>query len=179
MRVCPSPWIAGACLLAATSIAAVHAQEPRAGLTAKAELKDAKGVTVGTAALTESPSGVLIRLDLTKAPSGVKAFHIHQTGKCDPPGFESAGGHFNPTGAHHGFEDPKGAHAGDLPNLHVPSSGALAIEMLARGVTLSAGAGSLFDQDGSALMLHTGADDYRTDPSGAAGGRAACGVVTK
>lgn len=144
--------------------------------TAKAQLQDAKGQKVGEATLTETPHGVLIRVSLTGIPEGVHAFHIHEVGKCEPP-FTSAGGHFNPGKMQHGLENPKGMHAGDLPNVHV--TGALTFEVLARDVTLADGPTSVFDADGSALVVHETGDDYTTDPSGNAGGRIACGVITK
>jgi len=145
---------------------------------ARAELKDTKGQTVGHAELTDTPRGVLIRLVLENAPGEVHAFHIHAIGKCDPPSFTSAGSHFNPETSQHGFLNPKGAHAGDLPNVHV-QAGRAQVEFLARGTSLKEGANSLFDADGAALVLHAKADDYLTDPAGNAGDRVACGVVTK
>ena len=77
---------------------------------AKAELKDAMGQTVGEAVLTDTPHGVLIHATLTNVPPGVHAFHIHQTGKCEPP-FTTAGGHFNPDMKQHGITNPMGMHA--------------------------------------------------------------------
>jgi Cu-Zn family superoxide dismutase len=146
---------------------------------ATAELKNPDGQTIGRARLADTPNGVLVTVELERAPAGEHAFHIHETGRCDPPTFESAGGHFNPTQARHGFLDPKGPHRGDLPNIHVPSSGQLDFEYIASGVTLSAGGGSLLDQDGSALVMHAKPDDYRTDPAGAAGDRVGCAVIRK
>lgn len=116
---------------------------------------------------------------LAKAPAGVRAFHVHETGKCDAPSFDSAGAHVNPAKAQHGFQNRKGPHRGDLPNLHIPQNGSLDVELLLNGVSLKAGAGSLFDADGAALVLHADADDYKTDPAGDAGDRVACGVVMK
>ena len=71
--------------------------------TAKAELKDAKGQDVGLASFTQTPAGVLIHLSVRSMPGGEHAFHIHAVGKCEPPDFASAGGHFNPTNTHHGM----------------------------------------------------------------------------
>jgi superoxide dismutase, Cu-Zn family len=151
----------------------------KTGAEATAELKDREGQTIGRARLVDTPGGVLITVNLERAPAGERAFHIHQVGRCDPPTFESAGPHLNPTGAQHGFMQAKGPHAGDLPNLHVPKDGRLTVEVLARGVTLQAGSNSLLDSDGSALVIHAKPDDYRTDPAGAAGDRIACGVIQK
>ncbi|MEW6571622.1 MAG: superoxide dismutase family protein [Nitrospirota bacterium] len=147
--------------------------------TAKAEIINSKGERIGNATLVETPHGVLIKVKLTKIPAGIHAFHIHEVGSCEPPSFTSAGGHFNPFGKQHGIMNPKGLHAGDLPNIHVGSDGRLAFEVLANQVTLARGQNSLFDKDGSALVVHEKADDYKTDPAGEAGSRIACGVVTK
>lgn len=144
--------------------------------SATASLKDASGNEVGKAALTETPSGVLVRLDLTAAPSGEHALHFHAVGKCEPPDFKSAGPHFNPADAKHGLENPAGPHAGDMPNLHVPGDGKLSIEVLNPAVSLS-GKSALLDEDGTALVVHAAADDYRTDPAGNAGDRIACGII--
>lgn len=153
------------------------ASSPQAGATS--ELKNRDGQTVGRARLTETPNGVLLRVELERAPEGEHAFHIHQTGRCDAPSFESAGGHFNPGKAGHGFHDAKGPHAGDLPNIIVPSGGRLTFEYMADGVTLTGGKAGLLDADGAALVMHAKPDDYRTDPAGAAGDRLACGVIQK
>ncbi len=144
--------------------------------SATANLKDASGNEVGKATLTNTPNGVLIRLDLTAAPAGEHAFHIHATGKCEPPDFKSAGPHFNPDTAKHGFENPEGPHAGDMPNLFVPGDGKLSLEVLNPGASLS-GEAALLDTDGAALVIHAGPDDYQTDPAGNAGDRIACGVI--
>jgi superoxide dismutase, Cu-Zn family len=145
--------------------------------TASAVLKDASGKEVGAATFTVTPSGVLISLDLTAVPPGEHGFHVHTTGKCEPPDFKSAGPHFNPDQTKHGFMTPEGPHAGDLPNLHVPADGKLQVEVLEPNVTLS-GEAPLLDADGSALVIHAGADDYKTDPAGNSGNRIACGVIT-
>lgn len=149
--------------------------------TARAEMKNADGQTVGEATLEQTPQGVLIRARFTDLQPGTRAFHIHETGKCDPPKFESAGGHFNPGGRKHGFHNQDGAHAGDLPNLHVPDTRRLTVEMLVRDVSLGGdrAKGGLLAGQGTALVVHTGVDDYRSDPAGDAGGRIACGVIRR
>jgi Cu-Zn family superoxide dismutase len=136
---------------------------------------DAQGREIGTIELTGTPNGVLIRVRAEGLPAGPHGFHIHQTGTCEPPEFTSAGGHYNPTGESHGFLT-QGAHAGDLPNVAVAGDGVLAHEALAAAVTIT-GENALLDDDGSALVIHAGPDDYRTDPSGESGGRIACAVI--
>ncbi len=141
-------------------------------------LKDAEGIQVGDVTLTDVPSGVLLTLDLHEVPPGDHALHIHGVGKCEPPKFESAGPHFNPDDKEHGLKNPKGPHAGDMPNIHVPDSGTLKIEVLNTFVTLT-GKNALLDEDGAAIVIHEGADDYTSDPAGHAGNRLACAIVTK
>jgi Cu-Zn family superoxide dismutase len=148
------------------------------GAAARATLKDQKGQTIAEAELSSTSKGVLVRLRLTGAPVGAHAFHIHETGKCDPPGFDSAGGHLNPSKAAHGFHNPKGPHLGDIPNLHVPQGGSLEIEMLVEDVSLDKG-NALLDGDGAALVIHQAADDYHSEPAGNAGPRVACGVIVR
>jgi Cu-Zn family superoxide dismutase len=167
----------GLCTLAASASLLALATLSAAAQMAKATLKNAEGKEVGSAALTQTPAGVLIRLTVKGLPAGERAFHIHGVGKCEPP-FTSAGGHFNPGGKKHGIMAAEGHHAGDLPNLHVPAGGELVVEVLNSAVTLEKDKpNSLFGPQGTALVIHAGKDDYRTDPTGDAGGRIACGVV--
>ncbi len=145
--------------------------------TAKAALKDAAGKDVGSAELTQTPTGVLIKLSVKGLPAGEHAFHVHGVGKCEPP-FTSAGGHFNPSSKKHGLMAPDGHHAGDMPNLHIPASGELAVEVMNDSITLEKGKpNSVYQTNGTALIIHAGKDDYKTDPTGDAGGRIACGVI--
>ena len=149
------------------------------GPTATAQLRDAQGRVVATATLQEEEDGVDIELHATGLPAGVHAFHIHETGTCTAPDFTSAGGHFNPAGAEHGFESARGPHAGDMRNIEIPASGTAHIERENERVTISPGPRSVFDANGSAIVIHQGADDYRTNPAGDAGSRIACGVITR
>ncbi|NBC34685.1 MAG: superoxide dismutase family protein [Alphaproteobacteria bacterium] len=137
------------------------------------------GATIGTVTLTETPAGVLIATDITGLPPGQHAFHIHAVGSCEPPDFTSAAGHFNPTGARHGLLSPDGPHAGDMPNVSVGPDGVLRVQVLNAMVTLGEGETSLFDADGSSIVMHIGPDDYITDPAGAAGARIACAVIER
>ena len=158
--------------LAAT---AATAQEP----TATATLKGVDGADHGTVTLAQTPNGVLLTAELMGVPAGVHGFHIHETGTCDASdGFQSAGGHFAGVSDTHGFLIEGGPHSGDMPNVHVPEDGMLTIEVLNTRISLDEGGdGYLMDEDGSAILVHSGADDYESQPSGDAGDRIACGVV--
>ena len=150
---------------------------PSQAQTAKAALKAADGKDVGGVSLTQTPHGVLLSLALKGLPAGERAFHVHAVGKCEPP-FTSAGGHFNPGAKKHGIHVAEGHHAGDMPNLHVPQSGELAVEILNAGITLEKGKpNSVFHEAGTAIVIHAGKDDYKSDPAGNAGDRIACGVI--
>lgn len=167
------------CSLMAVAGVAVSFSAQAQSPTAKAALKDASGKDIGTVQLIQTPHGVLLKMALKGAVPGEHAFHIHAVGKCEAP-FTSAGGHFNPASKKHGMEATEGSHAGDMPNLHIPANGELTIEIANHMVTLAKGQpNSLFDADGSALIIHAGVDDYKTDPTGNAGDRIACGVITE
>ena len=164
-------------IIVAGAIALLALSSTASAQSGKATLKDAGGKEVGSAQLSQTPHGVLVRLTLKGIPAGEHAFHVHQTGKCEPP-FTTAGGHFNPGNKKHGIMVADGPHAGDMPNLHIPSDGNLAIEVLNAAVTLDKDKpNSLYKPEGTALIIHAGKDDYKTDPTGDAGGRIACGVV--
>jgi len=168
-----------AIMIASVATAGVLATAEAQVQSADAVLVDSDGKTIGNVALSQLERGVRLFAQATDLPPGQHAFHIHETGECDAPDFESAGGHFNPTDEQHGWDNPQGYHAGDLPNVHVQDDGRLAVEYFSDAVTLREGEEtSLFDDDGSAIVIHAGADDYRTDPAGAAGERIACGVIS-
>ena len=144
--------------------------------TARTSFIGKTGQENGTAMLTPVPGGVLIQMEVNGLPpKSWVAVHFHETGACDhTTGHDSAGGHFNPTGAGHGFLAEGGPHGGDMPNQHVGDDGVLRAEILNAAVTLDAGEKSV---RGRALMVHGGKDDYKTQPSGDAGDRQACGVI--
>jgi len=147
--------------------------------TAHAELRNAGGQVVGTAMLTQVGNAVRVVLEAQGLPPGVKGVHIHAVGKCDPPDFTTAGSHFNPQGRQHGALNPQGPHAGDLPNITIAPDGKGRLESTTQMVTLLTGPTSVFDADGSAIVVHAAPDDFRTDPTGNSGARIACGVIVK
>ena len=161
------------------AVAAVTVSFSAHAQTAKASLKDASGKDVGTVQLRQTPHGVLLKMSLKGVAPGEHAFHIHAVGKCEPP-FTSAGGHFNPASKKHGMEAAEGSHAGDMPNLHIPANGELTIGIANPMISLVKGQpSSVFDADGSSIIIHAGPDDYKTDPTGNAGDRIVCGVITE
>ncbi len=164
-------WVASMATLSSLALA----QE----LNAYAELINQKGEKVGTAEFVQTNSGVLIKLEAKALPPNAElALHIHEVGKCDPPDFMSAKGHFNPFKKKHGLLNPEGPHAGDMPNVFTDSNGNLKVHVLNTFVTLERGKeNSLFKEGGTSLMLHQHADDYKSDPAGHAGPRIACGVI--
>lgn len=154
-------------------VAAAEAQD--SGVNAV--LMNPDGEEIGGVAIYEMAQGVRLFAQAEGLPEGTHAFHIHETGSCETPDFKSAGGHYNPSDASHGWDSENGPHAGDLPNVHVQEDGVLSVEYFTDAVTLGDGDTTLFDDDGSAIVIHEGADDYQTDPAGDAGPRIACGVI--
>jgi len=157
------------------------ARSDTAPKSAHADIVNVQGMRVGTAKITPTKNGVRIAVDVSHLPPGEHGIHLHTAGKCELPAFTSAGGHFNPTAAHHGANNTQAPHPhlGDLPNLVVDNDGKAKTTLVASGVTLGEGANSLFHEGGTSLVIHAKADDLMSDPSGNSGDRIACGVISK
>lgn len=144
-----------------------------------APILNVDGNEIGNVTFTENSKGLTIDIKAEGLKPGLHGTHIHETGVCTPPTFESAGSHFNPTSKEHGFDNPKGYHLGDLPNLEVDEDGKVNVSLRLTDITLKQGLdNSILDKDGSALVIHEGPDDYETDPAGNSGARIACAAIT-
>lgn len=147
------------------------------GARAAASMSGPDGAAMGRVELTQGPNGVLISADVYGLSPGPHGFHIHSVGACSPD-FSAAGGHFAPDGEGHGFMHADGHHAGDLPNIHAGADGSARVDHFTSKLTLAPdGDTSLFDDDGSAVIIHAMPDSYGADPG--AGDRAACGVIER
>ncbi|GKU76458.1 superoxide dismutase family protein [Paenibacillus sp. L3-i20] len=139
---------------------------------------NSKGKEIGSAKLTEQGDKVILHVVAKELPTGVHGIHFHNVGKCDTPDFKTAGDHYNPHQKQHGFNNPKGFHSGDLPNIEVGSDGTVDTSIESSNVTLQRGKpNSLLKEGGVAIIIHEKADDYVTDPSGNSGARIACAFI--
>lgn len=148
-----------------------------AGVPQSFNFTGADGALLGSVTVSEDPSGLVLNVKGVAMPVGVHGIHLHEKGLCQGPKFESAGGHWNPNAKQHGRDNPAGAHTGDLPNLTVAADGSANTSIPVAGAMLASGQMMLADADGTALVIHAKADDYKTDPSGASGDRIACAVL--
>ena len=147
-----------------------------AGGEARADARDPAGRSIASATASTVANGIRVRVEANGLAPGSYGVHVHAVGRCDAPGFESAGPHWNPANRQHGTQNPAGPHMGDLPNLLVGADGQGSFEMTIADARLSGGGSAMLDADGAAIVVHAGPDDYRTDPSGNSGSRIACGV---
>jgi superoxide dismutase, Cu-Zn family len=173
--------VAGAVVLVASGVvgcAGTWRDKPRDAHSASASLKNKDGQAVGLATFVETTNGVTIMVSANRLSPGPKSLHIHTVGLCEPPGFTSAGDHFNPDGKKHGRLGSGGPHAGDLPNIVIDAGGNGRVEITTRRVTLRSGTPrSLLGEKGTAMVIHAQEDDEKTDPAGNSGDRIACGVL--
>lgn len=147
---------------------------PVAAETARAELENADGHVIGSVSAEDTSSGwLLMSIEVNEIPAGPHGIHIHETGDCSAADFSSAGGHLAKN-ASHGVKSTGGPHPGDLPNLVANEGGAAKVEHFVAGLKVA----DLMDADGAAFVIHSGADDYASQPSGEAGDRIACGEFT-
>jgi len=145
---------------------------------AMAGLLDKDGKAVGSATISEDRVGVRVELRVTNLPEGEHGVHIHAFGRCEAPDFTTAGGHFNPLGKVHGKLSTTGPHAGDLGNIAVKKDGTGLLAFTTPHLSLAPGAATNpAAAGGLSIVLHAGADDEKTDPSGGSGARLACGVI--
>ena len=164
-----------------TLLACAPAAAPSApsdvGASATATLTSPDGDAMGTVTLAQTYHGVLVSADVSGLVPGGHGFHVHTVGTCAPD-FAAAGDHFNPGDVGHGYNNPDGVHAGDLPNIYANADGAARADYFTDAITLDAGADhSIFDADGSAIIVHEKPDTYGADAG--AGGRVACGVIQR
>lgn len=173
--------LAAGALATSAIVAAAHAKPTRAvrpaGL-ASATLKAADGAPRGKAWIASKNGRWELKIEASSVTPGAHGVHLHTAGKCEAPDFSTAGAHLNPHGKMHGTANPQGPHLGDLPNLIVGTDGKGTLTAALTGTAADLTA-ALFDADGTALVIHAGPDDNRTDPSGNSGGRVACGVLTR
>src|SRR5262245_11659971 len=165
--------------LAVMLFLSIHTASANAQNQGRADIKNAEGETIGTASLRATKDGVLLTINVNGLPEGLHAVHVHAVGKCEGPAFTSAGPHFNPLNKKHGLENAAGPHVGDLPDMYVEKNGIGRYEVLLDRITLGSGETSIFDADGSAIVIHVTADDNVTDPTGNSGDRIACGVIVR
>jgi superoxide dismutase, Cu-Zn family len=141
-------------------------------VTASAEVQNADRMTIGAVRLSDTPSGtVLVNIELTDLPEGIHGVHFHETGDCSADDFSSAGGHIAGD-ASHGVQVEEGPHPGDLPNVTVREDGVVQTELFLTDFDIEQ---YLLDEDGAAFVVHSGLDDYESQPSGNSGDRIACG----
>ncbi len=163
-----------ACATTSTDAASGQAAAP----VARGKFVAGDGTARGQAVVTQAADGLHVVVKAQGVPPGDHAVHIHMTGTCTGPDFTSAGGHWNPAGHKHGKDNPAGMHMGDMPNMLVGTDGTGEMEYVVPRGTISEGATPLLDADGAAVVIHAQADDYKTDPTGNAGGRIACAVLS-
>jgi superoxide dismutase, Cu-Zn family len=144
-----------------------------------ADIVDVSGKKIGVVQAKQTKKGVEFTVNVSGLTPGMHGIHVHSVGKCETPDFKSAGGHFAMPDQHHGLENAKGPHMGDLPNLVVAKDGTAKTTFTDQSITLQPGNNSLMKSGGTALIIHADKDDQHSDPAGNAGGRIACAVLSE
>jgi len=163
-------------MAAANDMSAMNEAAPGAAMQ-PAQLLDGAGKAIGQVEMSEDANGVTLKVTAAGLPAGTHGVHLHEKGMCEGPKFESAGAHWNPAGKQHGRDNPMGAHLGDLANMEAADGAEASSTYLVTGVTMGGTQNALADADGTSLVVHAKADDYKTDPSGNSGDRIACAVI--
>jgi len=140
-------------------------------------LRNEAGAEVGRVTLRERGERIQVDVRVTGLAPGEHGLHLHAVARCEAPGFQTAGGHLNPTNHRHGHLNPQGPHLGDLGNLFVSSNGRGEKTVELVGAEVRAGLKTFVGAQGLSLVVHAGSDDETTDPSGNSGARIACAVI--
>jgi len=170
--------------LVSSLAACAHAPAPLNRVAvAYATIANAAGDTKATAEMWQDIDNVVhVEVQVTGMPPGPHGIHFHAVGSCDSTtagAFAGAGAHYNPLGRQHGLDNAAGPHGGDAPNFTVNPDGTGRASFTTDRVSLTDGSTSLFDADGSAIVIHAAADDQISQPAGNSGARIACGVVKR
>jgi Cu-Zn family superoxide dismutase len=175
-----SPLLSAAFLVAVCAACSSTQMRRDSVSEAVALIVNVSGNPVGTAQLWQEQNGTVnVDIGSLALPVGTHGIHFHEVGTCDggSTAFSTAGAHYNPLTREHGLENPRGPHAGDAPNLVTPASGMGKVAFSTNRVTLTPGTTTLFDSNGSSIVVHAMADDQVSQPAGNSGARIACGVI--
>ena len=171
------------CIVSAAVTASCASAPASRAAVAYATIANAAGDPRGTAEIWQDRDNIVhVAIQFAGLPPGPHGIHFHAVGQCDgktSTPFSTAGAHYNPLGRQHGLENSQGPHAGDAPNFTVAEDGLGRISFTTDRVSLTDGSTSLFDADGSAIVIHAAADDQKSQPAGNSGARIACGVVKR
>lgn len=156
----------------AVAVAALAAPAPVTKAVAVLNALGSSGVS-GSVTFSKAEGGVKVSAKVSGLKPGAHGFHVHEFGDCTAADGASAGGHFNPSGEPHAGPHDAQRHAGDMGNIDAGADGVATVAYVDSRATLE-GPGSIL---GRGVIVHANADDMKTQPTGNAGGRVACGVI--